>query len=63
MQSEILFPLTLALSLGERERIPAGGDQSLTGERFPVLPTVHPLPEGEGLEFGHFLLDSGLRMS
>jgi hypothetical protein len=48
MQPSALFPLTLTLSLGERERLSTAWDYSLDGEYFPALPMVLPLPKGEG---------------
>jgi hypothetical protein len=48
MQSCALFPLTLALSLRERERLSTIWAYSLNGVLFRAMPTVLPLPEGEG---------------
>jgi hypothetical protein len=48
MQSGALFPLTLTLSPGERERPSTAWDCSLNGEHFPALPIVLPLPKEEG---------------
>jgi hypothetical protein len=48
MQSSALFPLTLALSLGERERLSTAWEYSLNGEHLPALPIALPLPKGEG---------------
>ena len=46
--SGALFPLTLALSLREREYLSTGRDGSLAGEHFPAPSEVLPLPKGEG---------------
>ena len=48
MHSGALFPLTLALSLRERERFSTGRDRSPNGKHLPALRMVLPLPEGEG---------------
>jgi hypothetical protein len=60
MQSGTLFPLTLTLSLGEREQLLSAWEYSLNNEHFPALSRVPPLPEGEGWGEGegHFLLNS-----
>jgi hypothetical protein len=47
---DALFPLTLALSPGERELTSAGRDWSLAVERSRARTTVPPLPGGEGWE-------------
>ena len=58
MQSSALFPLTLTLSLGEREPLSTGWDIALSGEHLPARPIGPPLPGGEDLSEGgtHFLL-------
>ena len=48
MQSGARFPLTLTLSLGEREQLSTARKYSLNSEHFPALPMVLPLPKGEG---------------
>jgi hypothetical protein len=48
MQSGALFPLTLTLSLRERERLSTAWEYSLNSEHFPALPKALPLPKGEG---------------
>jgi len=48
MQLHGLFPLTLALSPGERELLSAGRDLSLNGEPFPAQAAMPPLPTGRG---------------
>ena len=50
--SGALFPLTLALSLREREYLSTGRDGSLAGEHFPAPSEVLPLPKGEGRGVG-----------
>ena len=59
MWSSALFPLTLTLSLGEREQLSSTWEYSLDSEHFPALPTVLPLPKGEGWGEGEgrFLLN------
>jgi hypothetical protein len=47
MQSYTLFPLTLALSLREREQILTVWEYSLNSEHFPPQRIVLPLLEGE----------------
>jgi hypothetical protein len=60
MQSGALFPLTLALSLRERERLSTAWEYPLNGEHYPALPMVLLLPEGEGRGEGEgrFLLNA-----
>jgi hypothetical protein len=48
MRSDIPFPLTLALSLREREHPLAGREEALNAGQFPGLAIVLPLPKGEG---------------
>jgi hypothetical protein len=48
MQSAALFPLTLTLSLREREHLSIGRDRSPGGEHFPAWATALPPPRGEG---------------
>ena len=48
MQSGARLPLTLTHSPGEREQHSSAWEYSLNSEYFPALPTVLPLPEGEG---------------
>jgi hypothetical protein len=48
MQSCALFPLTLALSLREREWLSTVWDYSLNAGHLRALPMALPLPEGEG---------------
>ena len=48
MQLNTLFPLTLTLSLGEREQLSTDRDDSPGGEHFPAWSQVLPLPTGEG---------------
>jgi hypothetical protein len=48
MQSDALFPLTLTLSLRERERFSAACEYSGNSGHFLALPMVLPLPKGEG---------------
>jgi hypothetical protein len=43
-----IFPLTLALSLGEREQLSMCYEHSSDSSFIPALPIVLPLPEGEG---------------
>jgi hypothetical protein len=47
-QLNTLFPLTLALSPGERERVSAGRNWPPGSEHSPARSTVLPLLEGEG---------------
>ena len=47
-QQEAAFPLTLALSLREREWRSTIWDYPLNAGHFRALPRAHPLPEGEG---------------
>ena len=53
------FPLTLALSLRERERPSPRWDELLSGEILPAWPSVLPLPKGEGPGEG----ESGLELN
>src|ERR1039458_996394 len=46
--SYALFPLTLTLSLGEREPCSAIRDTLLSGRSFPARRSVLPFPKGEG---------------
>jgi hypothetical protein len=48
MHSCALFPLTLALSPREREKLLTAWDYSRNSEHCPTLPMVLPLPKGEG---------------
>ena len=54
------FPLTPTLSPGERENGPLPLDHrrdeacSTTIGQTPIRRLLFPLPEGEGLKFGHF---------
>ena len=48
MQLRALLPLTLTLSLGERERASTSRGRSPGGEHWPARPGILPLPEGEG---------------
>ena len=62
MQLKTQFPLTLALSLRERESLSAGEDKPLNREPFPVRAGMLPLPQGEGWgegEAGALLHHSG----
>ena len=45
MQSGAQFPLTPALSLGERERLSTACEDSLESEYFPALLMILPAPE------------------
>ena len=46
--SDAPFPLTPALSPGERENASAGGDESERGAKYPASIGPSPLPKGEG---------------
>jgi neutral ceramidase len=59
LQSGTVFPLTPALSLGEREPLSIGRDASPSVSHIPALPSVLPLPKGEGRGEG----EEGVRMS
>jgi hypothetical protein len=48
MQLGVLFPLTLTLSLREREQLSTAAEYSLNGKHLPALPVALPLPKGEG---------------
>jgi hypothetical protein len=48
MHSCALFPLTLTLSPGEREKLLTAWDYSQNCGYCPTLPMVLPLPKGEG---------------
>ncbi len=52
LQLAALFPLTLTLSLRERENHSTGRDWSPVGEHVPARATGLPLPKGEGLGEG-----------
>ena len=52
---DVTFPLTLTLSLRERERLSAAWDYSPNGKRSPALPMILPLPEGEGWGEGEWV--------
>ena len=63
MQSKVLLPLTLTLSLREREHLSGGWDRTPVGARLPARPATLPLPKGEGLgegKGGHQLNRPGL---
>jgi hypothetical protein len=48
MQLSALFPLTLTLSLRERENHSTGRDRLPVGDQVPALADGLPLPKGEG---------------
>jgi len=61
MQPGTLFPLTLTLSLGEREQLSAAWEYSLNSEYLPALAMDLPLPKGWGEGEGRGLLNSTAR--
>ena len=56
------FPLTPALSLGERENRRQSVGESETAGIFEDRTSLHPLPEGEGRGEGEQCLGTGSRL-